>query len=123
MPKKTPVTSAARKLRVQEVFEMILELKSTATIITHMKKKHGVTMNTVYDYITDANRLMKRHVKIKQEDALNKAIAQRETIVENLIIEGSFAAAAQALADKGKLEGLYEVEDKKTTVNIKVQQQ
>jgi len=117
--KKAMLTSQAqRTVRVQQVFTMMCECKSTATIVKTIMEQHGVKRNTVEAYIRGANKELKEMYSAQKEDKVAKAIAQRENVIEKLTEQGNYAMVSQALADKAKLEGLYEKEQQETTIVI-----
>ncbi len=122
--KPTPqrsVSAAEKKLRIYQVFEMVIESKSTASIIKFCMDKWGITIGTSYQYLTGANKVMEEHLQGKRKDSIKKAIHQREFIIEKLMDSEQYAMASQALADKNKLEGLYaQDEATDTTVILKI---
>ncbi len=124
MAKKTPqrcVSSAERKRRVYEVFEMIIESKSTASIVKYCMEKYGVTLDTSYKYVASADKVMSEHLQGKRKDSIKKAIHQREHIIERLMDSDQYAMASQALDSKNKLEGLFtESETTDATVVLKI---
>ena len=113
-------SSAQKALRVAEVLDMIIVSKSTATIIKIMIEKYGVNRPTVDRYIKAATLILRKQMSIKKTDKINRALAQREHIIEKLMDVESYAVAAQALSDKNKLEDLYSHDEVATNVVIKV---
>ncbi len=116
------VSSAEKKRRVFEVFEMIIASKSSASIVKFCVDKWDVRVTTAYRYISLSNDLMKEHLQGKRKDKIRVAIHQREHIIEKLMGTKQYAAAVQALADKNKLENLYETDTHDVTVDIQVTQ-
>ncbi len=116
------VTMAERKFRVHKIFEMLIAGKAAATVIKFGVEEFGVTAQTVGRYIESADKLMAETLKGKRKHKINRAVTQREVLIERLIETGNYGAAIQGLADKDKLLGLYEQGAAEVSVNIKVNQ-
>ena len=117
------VTQADKRVRIETVADMLLASKSTRTIVKFIMSEYSVAIQTAYHYIQDADKIIAKTLQGEREQKVKRAIGQREDLIEKLISEGSLAMAAQVIADKNKLEALYETEDIQAAVNIKVQQQ
>jgi len=115
-------SKAEREMRVQEVFEMVVNGKSTFTIVKHCKEKWGVANTTAYAYVTSADKKLTTVLATKREVRINRAIAQREMLIEKMLDSDQLAVAGQMMGDSAKLMGLYEQVDVGANVNIKVVQ-
>ncbi len=116
------VSAAEKKMRINTVFDMIIEGKATTTIVKFCMSEWGVVQRTGYAYLTDADKILKNVLKVKKREKINRAVAQREFLIERLIDGGAYGAAIQGLADRDKLQGLYEQTDTDITVTIEVDQ-
>ncbi len=103
--------------RVAQVFGYMVEGKATHSIHKLVKDEYGVCTKTVENYIQRANKDLRRMMETKKNDALNRGIMLRETLIERMIGNDQLAVASQVLDSKNKLEGLFETEAK-TNVNI-----
>ncbi len=120
--KNRKVSAAERELRVHEVFEMLIEGKSTTTVSKHCMEKWNITQRTSYNYMTSADKMIAATLKSKKVSKVNRAVAQRELLIEKLIDSNQLAMAAQVMGDVGKLQGLYaqdDVADVNITLKIK----
>ncbi len=125
MSKPSPkhcVSHAEKKVRVHEVFELLLEGKASATVRKHCMEKWDMSFKGAGRYVEDADKLMTEVLKSKRESRVNRAIGQREKLIEKLIDGDQLAMAAQVMGDSAKLQGLYAQEDQAATINIKVSQ-
>ncbi len=117
MSHKKPVAKVEKDLRVQTVFEMLVEGKSTVTVSKFCMKEYGVCQRTSYRYMQEADKVISAMLKSKKKSKIDRAISQRELLIEKLIDSNQLAMAAQVMADSGKLQGLY-AQDDTAEVNI-----
>ena len=116
-----PTSSIEKKVRIQKVFTMIVDARSTATIVEFCKKEYKVSFQTVYSYIKEADVFVAETLFAECVVKLSRAVAQREKLIEKLIDDGSYTAAGQLMMDREKLFGLYEATKQDTNITIKVQ--
>ncbi len=121
--KKRSASDSVIANRVQDVFNMMMESKSSATIIATIREKYDVSAATVGRDTTRALKMLKKQLAIKKADKVLKAVGQREHIIEKLMDSEQYAMASQALADKNKLENLYEQDHIEPGVVIEVVQE
>ena len=115
---RTPgMTPGEKTLRVHTVFNMLLAGKSSATVCEHCITEYKITRATAYRYMNLADKLMASTLKSKRIAKINRAVGQREMLLEKLLDTEQYAMAAQLMADTGKLQGLYE-QTESTDVNI-----
>ncbi len=114
---------AEKKLKDHRAFELLLEGKATTTVRKILMEEYGVTYQGASRYIHAADKLMQEALKSKRVAKLNRAVAQREVLIEKLLEDGQLAMAAQLMGDSAKLQGLYvQDEGADTNVTIKVTQ-
>ncbi len=122
MAKAHNISAVEKKLRIHKVFEMLIEGKSTTTVSKFCMEEWGVIQRTSYRYMQDADKMIAETLKSKKVSKVNRAVAQRELLIEKLIDSNQLAMAAQVMGDVGKLQGLYaqdDVADVNITLKIK----
>jgi len=108
--KKRPqdITKTERLLRVHKVYEMLLASKSKVKITAYCRDKWGVKEPTAREYVKDAHKAIAESLQGNKIEKLNKAIAQRENIIDTLIENEAYGLLLQYMVDKSKLEKLYD---------------
>lgn len=113
----TRTSRSEKRKRVHLVFEMLIEGKATVTILTHCMDAWGVSKRTAYDYMQEADDVLKDMLKGKKIAKVNRAVALRETLIEKLIDNKNYPMAFQIMMDKSKLENLYEQPEEERHIN------
>ncbi len=116
------LSNGERKVRINEVAELLIEGKSTASVRKHCSDKWDLKRDAISKYITAADKLIGEAMKGKKVAKIARAVAQRENLIEKLIDTKNYGAAIQGLADKDKLQGLYEQDAQEVNVSIEVVQ-
>lgn len=90
---------------IEEVVRMrIKNLASTATILEYIMKEAGVKQAQAYNYLSEAQILIADMYKDIRKTALEEAIAQTQTLLEQAKTVADKLKVRQELS---KLQGLY----------------
>ena len=116
------VSSTAKKVRINTVFEMLIEGQATVAISDYCMDTWGVTRSTSYQYMRDADKMLSEILEGKKVSKVNRAVALRETLIQKLIESKNLPMAFQIMMDKSKLENLYAQSQTDVDVNIEVKQ-
>ena len=116
-------TDAEKAKRVHEVFIMLSESKSSATIYAFIEEKYGLKPRMARKYMQDATKVMKSMLEDNRENVLAVAVHQRQVVIEKLMETENYAMVSQAQGELARLLGLYDQPDVDATVVIKVEQE
>lgn len=90
---------------VEEVVKMrIKDLASTPTILDYIMKNAGVKQAQAYNYLEDAQKIISGMYKDIRQSALEEAIAQLQTLLEQATTVADKLKVRQELS---KIQGLY----------------
>lgn len=99
--------SVESSLRQAEIKKLLLQCKETSEIVHVCSRKWDVTPRQVFKYIAKAMADIRKELGRRDAISLTWHIKARRNIIDQSMDKGDTQTALRALADIGKLQGLY----------------
>ena len=92
--------------RVTIAYEMILQVKSTGSIVQHLASETGVSIRQCHDYVAMARERLAEEYKIKREHMAATQLAKLESIAQLATQDKQYSAAVGAMAAANRMMSL-----------------
>lgn len=100
------VNNAELERRITRAYEMLLEVKSSGTIVQTISAETGVTERQAYDYLAAARKRLVEQYRVKREEMAAAQLLKLEALAELATRDRQYSAAVGAMAAANRMMSL-----------------